>query len=125
MQYAVNSPTEYMSALDDDWRKETLGELRTIILELAPELEESIRYGMLNYGTSQGGLFALNAQKHYVSFYVGDADNVDPDGTLLAGLSRGKGCIRFSKTRSVNETGIREFISRAVALHRQGSAPDC
>lgn len=125
MQYAVNTPEEYLDALHDDWRKQTVIELRNIVLELAPDLTESISYGMLSYGDTAGGLFGLNAQKHYVSFYVGDADRVDPDGSMLAGLNRGKGCIRFSKTRAVNSTGIREFIARAIELHREGNSPDC
>ena len=126
MQYDVATPDEYMAALEDDWRRDTLAELRQLVFELAPELKESIRYRMLSYDDDSGeGVFALNAQKHYVSFYVGDADRVDPDGSLLAGLNRGKGCIRFSRTKSVADSRIREFISRAVELQRAGAEVAC
>ncbi len=125
MQYAVNTPDEYMNALENDWRRETLIELKRLLHELAPELTESIAYGMLSFDDAEGGVFALNAQKGYVSFYVGNIDTVDPDGELLAGLNRGKGCIRFSKTRKVAGTRIREFIDRAIKLRRQGTNIDC
>ncbi len=125
MQYDVSTPEEYMRALDDDWRRETLSALRRLVQQHAPDLTEGIKYKMLHYEDEQGPLFGLNAQKHYVSFYVGDADKVDPDGELLAGLNRGKGCIRFTKSVKVENTKIDAFIARAAEMHRLGEDTDC
>ena len=80
---------------------------------------------MLSYGDERGAVFALNAQKGYVSFYVGNADKVDPSGELLGNLDRGKGCIRFKKSVKVPDTAIGAFISRAAAMRRQGGDIDC
>jgi len=44
MQYDVSTPDEYLRALEDDWRRDTLMSLRTLIQRAAPELAESIRY---------------------------------------------------------------------------------
>ena len=49
---------------------------------------------MLSYDDDRGPVFALNAQKGYVSFYVGNAAKVAPAGEFLHGLDHGKGCIR-------------------------------
>lgn len=125
MQYDVKTPDEYMNALDDDWRRDTLTSLRHLIRETAPELEEGIKYKMLSYEDDRGAVFALNAQKGYVSLYVGDADKVDPEGQLLTGLDRGKGCIRFRKSVRVGETRIDEFIAHAAALRRGGGDVGC
>ncbi len=125
MQYDVKTPEQYLAALDPDWRRQTLLELRALLLELGPHLAESIRYRMLSFDDAEGGLFALNAQKHYVSLYVGDIAKVDPDGELLAGLNLGKGCIRFSKTKKVADTEIRTFIERALQLRQTGGDIDC
>ena len=125
MQYDVSTPDEYLRALEDDWRRDTLMSLRTLIQRAAPELAESIRYKMLSYDDDRGPVFALNAQKGYVSFYVGNAAVVDPAGEFLHGLDRGKGCIRFKKSVRVAETRIDAFISRAAALRRQGGDVDC
>lgn len=125
MQYDVSTPDEYMKALGDDWRRATLTSLRQLIKEKAPALRESIRYKMLSYEDDRGQVFALNAQKGYVSFYVGDADKVDPTGEVLAGLDRGKGCIRFKKSAKVAETRIDEFIARAAALRGRGGDIEC
>lgn len=125
MQYDVKTPEEYLGMLEDDWRREKLLQLREIIVEYGPDLIEGIDYKMLSYRDERGIVLALNAQKHYVALYVGDAKKIDPDGSLLAGLNVGKGCIRFTKTKDVSQTGIREFIARAIMLWKSGADIDC
>lgn len=124
MQYDVATPAEYMQALEDDWRREKLEQIRSIILSYAPELVEGIDYKMLSYRDDNDIVLALNAQKHYVSLYVGNIEKVDPDGTLLSGLNVGKGCVRLTKTKPVSEN-IRKFIERAIDLARRGEDIDC
>jgi hypothetical protein len=125
MQYDVSTPDEYLAVLEPDWRRDTLVSLRALVQEHAPELTESIRYKMLSYDDARGAVFALNAQKGYVSFYVGSAAKVDPGGALLGGLDCGKGCIRFTKSVKVAETGIGAFIARAAGMRRAGGDVDC
>lgn len=125
MQYDAKTPAEYMEMLNDDWRRETLSNLRAIIQSKAPTFDEGIQYKMLSYGDRRGPLFHLNAQKHYVSLYVGDAKKIDPDGSLLNGIDVGKGCIRFKKSVSLSETRIDEFVERAVELWNQGENLGC
>ena len=125
MQYDAESPAEYLDLLDDDWRKEKLLELRALLLETESGLEESVNYRMLGYGKGEDFVFHLNAQKGYVSLYCGNASKIDPEGTLLAGLNVGKGCIRFSKSRRVADTRIDEFIRRAVQRWKDGEDVDC
>ncbi len=125
MQYDVKTPGEYMDALEDDWRKTAVAELRQLVSNYAPELTESIKYRMLSYDDAAGGVFGLNAQKNYVSFYVGDAARIDPDGSLLAGLNLGKGCIRFRKTQPVSSTRIEVFIARTMEMRRAGLDIGC
>ncbi len=114
MQYNVKTPSEYIDQLDDDWRLEKLEELRAIIKSKAPDMIEGINYKMLSYGDTDGIAFHLNAQKNYVSLYVGDTKKIDHDGELLQGLDIGKGCIRFKKSIVVSDTRIEEFIERIV-----------
>ena len=125
MQYDVTSPEEYLDVLEKDWRKEKLGQIRAIIQSAAPHLKEGINYKMLSYSDEKGVVFHLNAQKHYVSLYVGNSKKVDPDGSLLAGLDLGKGCIRFKKSKVVAETGIEEFVVRAVDMWSRGEDIGC
>ncbi len=125
MQYDVKSPGEYLKVLEDDWRKDTLLELRQILKDKAPELNEGIDYKMLSYRDANDIIFCLNAQQAYVSLYIGDASKVDPTGELLTGLNLGKGCIRFKKTNVVENTRIEEFIIRSMELLNAGEDIGC
>lgn len=125
MQYHVNTPSEYFQALEEDWRKEKLLALRALIQEKIPNLTEGIQYKMLSYSDDKGTLFHLNAQKAYVSLYVGDAAKVDSDGTLLQGINVGKGCLRFSKSVVIANTRIDEFIERYFQLWKDGVDIGC
>lgn len=125
MQSSAETPTEYMDMLDDDWRRDKLQQIRAIIKRQAPQLDERINYKMLGYGNGDAFVFHLNAQRAYVSLYVGNVSKVDPDGALLEGLSVGKGCIRFSKSIKIDDTRIDEFIARALEMWRAGEDIDC
>ncbi|WP_099363670.1 iron chaperone [Fredinandcohnia onubensis] len=125
MQYDVKNSDEYLELLEDDWRKEKLFAIREMIFAYAPELEEVIRYKMLNYGKDDNYVFALNAQKHYVSLYVGTIDKVEKAESLLAGYNYGKGCIRIKKFIKIEETGLEQFIHKTLDMWRAGEDTDC
>ena len=125
MQYDAKDPDDYIAQLDEDWRKETLLHLRSLIRATGPGLVEGIQYKMLSYSDDNGTFCHLNAQKAYVSLYMGDTAKIDPGGSLLAGLDHGKGCIRFKKSTSAATTRIATFLERAFELHDQGIDIGC
>lgn len=125
MQYDAKNPQEYLEMLEDDWRKEKLLEIRQMILDDEPTFEETIRYKMLNFGKDDNYVFALNAQKHYVSLYVGTIDKVENAHRLLEGYNYGKGCIRVRKTINIKETGLEQFIYQTIDMWRAGQDTDC
>lgn len=127
VQYDVATPKQYLNALEEDWRKEKLLQIREMVLSYAPELDESIRYKMLNFGLNEADdyVFALNAQKHYVSLYVGDIEKIDPTGEMLKEYNLGKGCVRVRKTLDIDKTQLQEFIKQSIDLWRNGKDIDC
>lgn len=125
MLYDAKDSNEYLEMLESDWRKEKLLAIRQMILEYAPELEETIRYKMLNYGQDDTYILALNAQKHYVSLYVGTIDKIQNAGSLLAGYNFGKGCIRIKKSIKIEETGLEPFIRKTIDMWRAGEDTSC
>lgn len=125
MQYDAKNAEEYLEMLEEDWRKEKLLEIRKMIFDYAPELDEVIRYKMLNYGKDDNYVFALNAQKHYVSLYVGSIEKIDDSATLLEGYNYGKGCIRVKKSINIEDTGLEQFIHKTLDLWRAGEDVDC
>ncbi|MGD1889771.1 MAG: iron chaperone [Cyclobacteriaceae bacterium] len=125
MQYQANTPDEYLSELEDDWRKEKLAAVRKMITSSGPELVEGIEYKMLSYGDSKTSIFHLNAQRAYVSLYVGNIDKVENARELLKDIEMGKGCIRIKKNQELEKTNLNEFIAWVIALWREGKDTDC
>jgi uncharacterized protein YdhG (YjbR/CyaY superfamily) len=126
MIHGGKNAQEYLSKLENDWRKEKLSEVRELLLSY-PEIKEGMNYGMLSYGdgSEDEPVFHLNAQKNYVSLYVGDISKIDPDHSILKGLNLGKGCIRISKTKNISETGLKEFIEKTINLWLEGKDIYC
>lgn len=125
MLYDAETPSDYLDALDEDWRKDHLLKLRALLLDIAPELVERINYKMLAYGSDTEELFHLNAQRGYVSLYTGNIESVDPERSLLSAFSLGKGCIRFRKTSDLDDPGLKTFVEKAVLMWRNGSRINC
>ena len=125
MQYDVKTPEEYLEVIEADWRKDKLLTVREMIKAADPALVEGISYKMLSYADDKGDVCCLNAQRGYVSLYIGDTKKVDPSGELLKGFNLGKGCIRIKKTIDLESTGLNEFIQKAVAIRQAGGDVDC
>jgi len=125
MQYDAKTPKEYLELLDDDWRKEKLLMIRQFILENAPELEEGIQYKMLCYGSGSSKLFHLNAQKSYVSLYVGNIEKIENAKEFLTGLDYGKGCIRIKKSVDLHKSRLEDFVKKAIETWRAGGDTSC
>lgn len=124
MQYNATNPDDYLNQLDNDWRKEKLLWIRNVLLGY-DALDEGMEYKMLRYGNKEKSLFHLNAQKNYVSLYVGDTQKIDPSGQLLEGFDLGKGCIRIKKSLDLEGTQLKEFINKAVLKWTEGLDTSC
>ena len=125
MQYEVKSPSEYLDKLENDWRKTKLNQVREMIKKHGPDLNEGIQYKMLSYDLNGKSIFNLNAQRAYVSLYVGTINKVDNAHELLKAFDTGKGCIRIKKKVEIQETGLEEFIKRTVELWNKGGNTAC
>lgn len=125
MQYDVNTPEEYLAQLENDWRKEKLMLIRKLIKKHGPDLHERIEYKMLSYAKDGKSIFNLNAQRAYVSLYVGSISKVEDAESLLQDFDRGKGCIRIKKKVFIPDTGLETFIKKTIALWEEGGNTDC
>lgn len=125
MQYEATSPEEYVELLENDWRKEKLLQIRELILKYGPELEEGILYKMLAYSAGGTQVFGLNAQKLYVSLYVGSIQKIENADQLLEGFNYGKGCIRIKKTVDISKTELETFIKQTIEKRRAGEDISC
>jgi uncharacterized protein YdhG (YjbR/CyaY superfamily) len=125
MQYIAHSYEAYLEQLEDDWRKTKLIEIREMILTNGSGLTEDIEYNMLCYRHDQKSLFHLNAQKNYVSLYVGNIDKIDGSQQLLKAFDTGKGCIRIKKSIELKQTKLSEFIAKTIRHGIMGGDTGC
>ena len=102
-------------------RRKALHLLRRLCREELPGFEETIRYGMPAYVRRGVVEVGFASQKAYISFYVlrqaALADNLEQ----LAGLSVGKGCIRFRRPEQIDPDVVRDLLIDTA----KGSGPLC
>jgi len=86
----------YLEEVPED-RREALESLRAMVLETAPEVDESMAYGMPTYMMGEEMLCAIASQKANLAFYLCDHGVVARHKPDLKGASCGKSCIRIKK----------------------------
>ncbi len=99
--------------------------VREMIKKHGPDLAERIEYKMLSYAKDEKSVFNLNAQRAYVSLYVGTINKVADAQELLKDFDTGKGCIRIKKKVSIPDTDLEVFIKRTIELWEKGGNTDC
>ncbi len=96
-------------------QREMLEVVREVIFEIAPDVEEGIGHGMLDYP----GLANLAAQKHHVSLYVSPAV-LDRHRVSFPGVSCGRSCLRFTKPEQVDRDALRALLVDVRDTRREG-----
>jgi uncharacterized protein YdhG (YjbR/CyaY superfamily) len=102
----------YLAGLAPD-RREALNEVRTVILDAAPDAVETMKYRMPTYEHEDGVLCAFASQKHYMSLYL-DTDLVEKRREEFAGLSVGKSCVRFRRLEDLPLGTVRAILRETL-----------
>jgi uncharacterized protein YdhG (YjbR/CyaY superfamily) len=100
-------------------RRDAVGRLRELCLAHLPGFTEGMKYGMPGYWrgpVAEGeGEIGFAAQKQYLSFYVVRTDVMAAHRERLAGLSVGKGCIRYRRPEQMDEAVVRSILELTAA----------
>ena len=117
MRRDASSPEAYRADVEGRL-KDVLEEVRKVILDVAPDGEEKIGYGMLDYP----GLANLGAQKDYVALYVApevlSARKID-----FPGVSAGKRSTSVTRRRAPHfSSSIQRPSSEYTRQHGMRSA---
>src|SRR5262245_15233923 len=88
-------------------RRPPLELLRRLCREELHGFHETMRHGMPGYERNGAVEISFASQKRYVSFYVLRQAALNANRDRLAGLSVGKGCIRFRGADDVDEETVR------------------
>jgi uncharacterized protein YdhG (YjbR/CyaY superfamily) len=108
------SVDDYLAELPPE-RREWVGRLRAACREELSGYEESMAYGMPSYGRNGTVEVSLASQKQYVALYVMRSDVIDTYRDRLAGLSVGKGCIRYRSPAQVDLDVVRSMLAATAA----------
>ena len=100
---------DYLAALEEPKRK-ALTELRQTILELVPNAEECISYGMPAYKVSGRTIAGFAAFKNHLSFLPHSGSVIDKLGDELAEYQATKGSLHFPIDRPLP----RELVARLL-----------
>lgn len=110
----VSDPQAYLADLGADQRA-LVEAIRESIGRAAPEAEEGLRYGMLDYP----GLANLGAQKHYVALYVAP-EVLAAHRDAFPGVDTGKSCLRFRRLEQVDPDALDRLLVDVLAFRRDG-----
>lgn len=110
MKSAAPTVAGYIDEQPSAW-KPTLKKLRAACRRELPGYVESMAYGMPSYasdGRIEAG-FALQA--HYLSLYILKQPVFESHRADLAGLSLGKGCIRYRRPDQIEWNVVSSLLS--------------
>jgi uncharacterized protein YdhG (YjbR/CyaY superfamily) len=111
-QYIAEAPAD---------RRDALELLRRLCVEELAGFEEAMRYGMPAYLRDDVVEVGFASQKRYISLYIAREGAVAANESRLAGLSVGKGCIRFRGPEQIDAGVVRSLLDATVA----DSGPVC
>jgi uncharacterized protein YdhG (YjbR/CyaY superfamily) len=102
---------EYIQALEQP-KRATLEQLRRTILEVAPDVEQAISYGVPAFRLQGKVVASFAAFKHHLS-YLPHSGSVFPVlGDELAAYTTSKGALRFP----IDESLPKQLVERLVAV---------
>jgi len=116
----ANKPTsidDYLGGLGDADKRMALQQLREMILELVPDAEECISYGLPAF--RKGKVFAgFAAAKSHCSYYPFSGRVVSDLAAELASYSTTQGAIHFIPEAPLPESLVRKLIQSRMSEDR-------
>lgn len=104
------------------WQQEVFGELRDILHEADPAIEETIKRSVQPYFVLDGTVAAFLAAKDHVNLFVYDGGIVpDPAGLITAGRDNATArTIGFREGDPIDREALPAFLRRLIADNRAG-----
>src|SRR6478672_12867493 len=104
---------EYLAGLPK-WQQDICAQLREIIREADPDIEETIKRSLQPYFVLHGNVCALLATKDHINLFLYDPTVPDPHGIINQGHSNATArAIQIYRGDSLNDLAIVELL-RAI-----------
>ena len=101
---------EYLAALDEP-KRGTLGRLRDTILELAPEAEQCISYGMPAFRLNGKVVAGFAAFKNHLSYFPHSGSVLPELADDLVGYAVSKGTLQFAVDTPLPKALVKKLIA--------------
>jgi len=102
-------------------RRPALTQLRDLCRQELKGFEERMFYGMPGYARCGELEVGFASQRNYIALYILRQDALASQRPALAGLSIGKGCIRYTQPEKINYPVVRKML----AATRRSKGPVC
>jgi hypothetical protein len=111
----------YLDGLPD-WQREILGQVRDLVHEADPEVEETIKRSVQPYFVLDGNICAFLAAKDHVNVFLYDGAIVpDPEGIITAGHDNQTArTVGFRNGEKVNKRALLAMFKQIIANNRAG-----
>ena len=112
MRRTAATPAAYLGKVEGSQRA-ILDAIRATIRDVAPDIGETVEYGMLGYP----GLANLGAQKHHVALYV-MPEVLERHRANFPGVDCGKSCLRFRRLEQVRPGPLAALLRDVLETRR-------
>lgn len=110
----------YLDALPE-WQRDICRDLREIIHDADPEIEETIKRTVQPYFVLQGNVCALLATKDHINLFLYDPTVPDPAGIINQGHGNATGrAIQIYRDDPIDRPALTELLRAIVANNRAG-----
>lgn len=105
---------EYLSSLTPA-QKIRFERIRAIVLEVAPEAEETFSYGMPTFKYNKRPLLYFGAFKNHMSIFPASSAAVKSMEDKLSQFHTSKGTLQFTEDKPIPDPVIKEIIRKRLA----------
>jgi uncharacterized protein YdhG (YjbR/CyaY superfamily) len=111
----ANRVEEYLTGLEEP-KQSTLRQLRSSILEIIPDAEECISYGLPAYRVRGKVIAGFAAFKKHLSYLPHSGSVIPEVGARAAGYTTMKGSLHFAVDKPLPKLLVRQLVK--VRLHQ-------
>ncbi len=104
-----------------DWQRQLCRQLRQIIWEADPAIEETIKRSVQPYFVLDGNVCALLATKDHVNLFLYDPTVPDPQGVINQGHANATAkAVQIYESDEINRPALLDLLRTIVANNRAG-----
>ena len=118
----ISTVDEYVS-IQDQWKKNVLTKLRTIVKENAPSVKESIKWAQPVYENDDGPFCFMRAHKNHINIGFWRGAIMDDPHHLLEGDGVKMRHIKITRETKIDDEKIGGFIQQAIKLNKRFGNP--